>query len=333
MKKIQVLMSTYNGGKYLREQLDSVLGQDCEKRGLARFSLTVRDDGSVDDTQKILQEYQEKYPDRLQWVQGKNCGVIRSFFELLRTADTDADFYALSDQDDFWMADKLSSGILSFERVGKADGRRLSEKHMDKEIPRLYCCRPRLVDVNLSELPAGIKRPPVRPGFGNALIENVVTGCTVVINRELRDLVVRGLPEFTVMHDRWLYLTASCFGEVIYDETPHICYRQHGENVVGANNSRIAEWKERLSGFYRKRHDISYQTAEFVRIYGGLVENGDYESADREYANECLRLAKNLVTAKHSFRQRMRILRENKLYRQRQGDNRIFKILLLLGIY
>lgn len=321
MKKIQILMSTYNGEKYLREQLDSILGQDCEKKGLAKFSLLVRDDGSFDNTQKILQEYQKNYPDRLRWVQGENCGVIRSFFELLQNADRDADFYALSDQDDFWMPDKLGSGILSLERAGT------------EEVPRLYCCRPKLVDAELLELPSGIKRPPVRVGFGNALIENVVTGCTAVINKTLRDLVVERLPEFTVMHDRWLYLVASCFGEVLYDETPHICYRQHGGNVVGTNSSRLAECRERLAGFHGKRHDISRQAAEFVRIYGSLPEKGRYVFADSKKAAENLHLAKRLVEAKHSFRKRIGLVKGNQLYRQRQGDDRVFKILILLGYY
>lgn len=333
MKKIQILMSTYNGEKYLREQLDSILEQDCEKKGLAKFSLFVRDDGSVDNTQKILLEYQEKYSDRLQWVQGKNCGVIRSFFELLQNADTNADFYALSDQDDFWMPDKLSSGILSLEKAEANHDRKVSESHIDMEVPRLYCCRPRLVNADLLELPSEIKRPPVRAGFGNALIENVVTGCTVVMNQTLRNLVVRQLPAFTVMHDRWLYLVASCFGEVIYDETPHICYRQHGRNVVGTNSSRTSEWKERLTGFHRKRKDISRQTAEFVRIYDFMTMESGYEFADRKKAEANLHLAKDLAAAKHSFIQRIRLVRENKLYRQRLNDNKIFKILILLGRY
>lgn len=327
MKKIQVLMSTYNGEKYLQEQLDSILEQDCEKKGLASLSVLVRDDGSADGTQKILQEYQKKFPDRLHWVQGENCGVIRSFFWLLRNADTDADFYALSDQDDFWMPDKISSGIVSLVEAKSYDG------HTDREVPRLYCCRPRLVDAELSELPSEIKRPPVRAGFGNALIENVVTGCTVVMNRTLQRLVVRQFPEFTVMHDRWLYLVASCFGEVIYDETPHICYRQHGGNVVGTNSSRVAEWKERLMGFCRKRHDISRQAAEFVRIYGFMASESGYGAADRKSAEENLYLAGELAAARHSLFRRIRLVRENKLYRQRKNDNRIFKLLVLLGSY
>ena len=89
MKRIQVLMSAYNGAVYIREQLDSILGQDCEELGMAELSVFIRDDGSSDGTQEILEEYEKKYPKQIHWVQGKNKGVIGSFFELLKEADVD----------------------------------------------------------------------------------------------------------------------------------------------------------------------------------------------------------------------------------------------------
>ena len=178
-----------------------------------------------------------------------------------------------------------------------------------------------------------IKRPKLRQDFGNALIENVVTGCTAIINSSLRKLIVMELPEFTVMHDRWLYLTASCFGTVLYDETPHICYRQHGGNVVGTKNSRFAEFKERLSRFNGKRHDISRQTEEFLRIYGDLSrENLRRFCSDRKTA-ACLQLAKSLLDARHSLRKRASLVKSGRVFRQRSHDNTIFKALILLGIY
>lgn len=321
MKKIQILMSTYNGTKYLKEQIDSILKQDCEELGIARFSLFVRDDGSVDGTQKILQEYEKKYPERICWVQGKNQGVICSFFELLKNADENADYYAFSDQDDYWMPDKLSSGIRYLEKV------------KDSERPNLYCCRPKLVDERLQELPEGIKRPPVRPAFENALIENVVTGCTIVMNQMLRKMIIMDLPQFTPMHDRWLYLVASCFGNVIYDETSHICYRQHGGNVVGTSSSPIAELKERLSRFGGKRHDISRQTNEFLRIYGDLSKENLKQYKEDQEVHARLQLARNLADARHSVFSRAKLVKSNRLYRQRKNDNRIFKLLILLGSY
>lgn len=321
MKKIQVLMSTYNGAAYLREQLDSILGQDCGELGIAKLSLFIRDDGSGDGTQGILKEYERKYPEQVHWVQGENRGVIKSFFELLQKADEGADYYAFSDQDDYWMSDKLSSGVRLLERVG------------NEGTPALYCCRPKLTDEHLEEFTDSIKRPPVCPSFGNALIENVVTGCTAILNPSLRRLLVAELPEFTTMHDRWFYLVASCFGTVIYDETPHICYRQHGGNVVGTKNSRFAELKERLSRFWGKRHDISRQTEEFLRIFGDLSKENlqQFQSENKVSAN--LGLAGSLAAARHSFRKRAKLVRSGSLCRQRNYDNKVFKVLILLGLY
>jgi len=321
MKKIQVLMSTYNGAMYLREQLDSILKQDCGELGTAELSVFVRDDGSSDGTQDILKEYEKKYSEQVRWVQGKNKGVISSFFELLQKADESVDYYAFSDQDDYWMPDKLSSGIRLLDQAG------------DKETPALYCCRPKLVDEHLRELTESIKRPPVCPSFGNALLENVVTGCTAILNASLRKLVAAELPKFTVMHDRWLYLAASCFGIVVYDETPHICYRQHGGNVVGAKSSRYAELKERLARFWGKRHDISRQTEEFLRIFGDLSKENLQQFQPEKKVSANLGLAENLVDARHSLGKRASLVKSGRLRRQRHCDNKIFQALLLLGIY
>ena len=108
-------MSTYNGEKYLREQIDSILEQDCERFGKAEIKLLVRDDGSKDTTLDILKEYADNYPDKIQYYQGENAGVIKSFFELIQKADDTADYYALADQDDYWMPGKLSAGIDKIE--------------------------------------------------------------------------------------------------------------------------------------------------------------------------------------------------------------------------
>ena len=320
MKKLQILMSTYNGKAYLREQLDSVLQQDCKQKGLVKLQLLVRDDGSKDGTQKILQEYAVRYPQEVRWYQGENCGVIQSFFELMKKTEK-ADFYAFSDQDDFWMPDKMSSAIQIIEKYGK-------------NRPFLYCCRPKLVDAELNAITSAMKRPAMRPSFGNALLENIVTGCTAVMNEELRALVAVRFPQFTVMYDRWFYLAASCFGRVYYDETPHICYRQHGGNVVGVNSGRWKEFYGRLRLFWGKRHDISRQAEEFIKIFGALPEREDLKEyrGDAKSAS-CLKLAKELVEGRKGFSKRLRLVKGKRLFRQRGMDDFIFRMLILLGIY
>jgi len=314
-------MSAYNGKRYLREQLDTILSQDCEREGLAGWRLVVRDDGSLDGTQKILEEYARKYPKKIRWVQGKNRGAIRSFFSLLKGVG-EAEYYAFADQDDYWMPDKMSAAI------------RMLDRYQDCKVPHLYCCRPKLVDAHLRELPSQINRAGVRPSFANALVENIVTGCTVVMNGALRTLVTAELPRFTLMHDRWLYLTAECFGTLDYDESSYICYRQHGNNAVGTNTRKSKEWKERLLQFRRKQNGISRQSKEFLRIFGDLEAREDLKGyrTDR-HVIASLSLARDLAEGKTSFAKRVALLQKGELYRQRKMDDRIFQILILLGIY
>lgn len=317
MKVVQVLMSTYNGEKYLNVQLDSILAQDCESLLKIKVKLLVRDDGSTDRTQEILQEYAARYPERLTWYQGENVGVIDSFFDLVSHSDDSACYYALSDQDDYWEPEKLRVGCEYVEKVQH-------EQQNDK--PYLYCCRPRLVDENLQELSSRIKRPPMRPSFQNALVENVVTGCTIVMNSSLRDMVKANPPQYTVMHDWWFYLVASSFGEIYYDETPYIRYRQHGGNTVGTNVSRYKEFKDRVVRFKGNRHNISNQLKEFLRIYG------DAQTGDKQAA-QSIALARTLVESKKSLAKRVKLVAGGNIYRQRRGDDYIFRLILLSGSF
>ena len=103
MSTIQVLMSAYNGEKYIGEQIDSILAQDCGNKGLADVKLLIRDDGSSDSTRDILEQYVVNYPSQVSWYHGDNKGVIKSFFDLLDKSVDEAAYYAFADQDDYWM--------------------------------------------------------------------------------------------------------------------------------------------------------------------------------------------------------------------------------------
>ena len=308
MKTIQILMSTYNGEKYLKEQIESILTQDCQKFGIASFTLKVRDDGSGDGTAQILQEYADKYPEIISWYQGENVGVIKSFFDLMSQADA-CDYYAFADQDDYWMPEKLTRAIEKLQEL-------------PEEKPLLYCCRPKLVDADLHTIESAIDRSSVRPAFENAMIENIATGCTEVFNRSMHEMVVREFPKFTVMHDWWLYLVATCFGEMIYDEDSYICYRQHGGNVLGTKTSHLEEFKMRIARYKKNRGNISRQLGELVRIFGQQYPE-----------NEKMLLAKEMLQVKKSFPARVRFLKKAGIYRQRKMDDRIFRWILRMGSY
>lgn len=213
MYRVQVLLSTYNGRGHLAELLDSVLAQ----RGV-KVEVLVRDDGSTDATPELLSEYALRAPVRV--VRGENVGVVSSFFWLLGHAARDVDAVALADQDDVWLPGKLLRALQMLERV-------------PAQRPALYCSRQTLADANLRPLrvSTGARRGP---SFGNALVENVVTGCTAVLNPPGLCVAAQEVPGVAHMHDWWLYQVISALGDVIYDDVPSVLYRQHGGNVVGS---------------------------------------------------------------------------------------------------
>lgn len=247
-------MSTYNGEKYLREQLDSILAQTY-----SNIEILIRDDGSKDATLEILEEYAKKQK-KITYIEGKNYGAAKSFFQLLKKVDKKADYYAFSDQDDIWEIDKIERAVKWLEKLEK---QRIISK-TEKEIPIMYCSALKVVDQQKNVLYIeGKERRTKDLSFGNALVENCCTGCTIVINQKLQRMVAEKRIPKCSMHDWWLYMIASCFGKVIYDRKPCIQYRQHGENVVGVEYSRIDKLKKKIRGFHKGRNVISYQLMEF----------------------------------------------------------------------
>lgn len=299
MKKVQVLISTYNGEKYLVEQLESILKQDYEN-----ISILIRDDGSSDKTIEILERYTRQYSS-IQFYKGSNIGVINSFFDLFKNADPTADYYSLSDQDDVWLSNKISRAVEMLEMID------------DENKPLLYCGRTTLVDNHLQPIQSSIKPHVVTPSFGNALVENVCTGCTSVMNRQLQHIVKEHIPEFTIMHDWWLYLSASAFGEVIYDNVSCILYRQHDKNVIGTQTTYYREFIKRIRNFNNNQGRISKQLRGFLKVYQ-LDDNKNT-------------LINYVIHSKKRLSYRFGILRCKEIYRQRTMDNVIFKVLFLLG--
>ena len=297
MEKVQVLMSTYNGERYIEEQINSILQQDYSE-----IYLLIRDDGSTDKTVNVLKRFAEDNK-RITFYQGDNIGVINSFFDLLSNADPEMDFYSLSDQDDVWKTDKITKAVENLNRI--------------KHLPSMYCCDTILVDDNLNQLDYKIKKGLKKPGFGNALGENICTGCTCVLNRQLRDLVIKDKPNNIVMHDWWIYLCASRFGKVIYDENAYIYYRQHGGNVIGTRSNYLDEFRYRIRNYKKRRGQLVKQALEFQRIFNVVATE-----------NELLYW---ILWAKKRPFYRIKILFTNKIYRQRRLDNAIFKILFLFG--
>lgn len=259
MDNVKVLMSVWNSASnpYWKEQLASIHAQEG-----VDVSLLVRDDGSSDSTISVLQ--QEREAGRLDWYQGENLGPARSFLDLLSHAH-DADFYAFSDHDDVWLPEKL--------RVA-------TEALRDAKGPALYFCQTKLVDAQLQPL----TQVPIHPRltYGEALMYQFIGGCTMVMNEALRRVVTTYQPRYLRMHDIWIYDIALAIGaKVVFDSTPHILYRQHGNNSVGQSGSRRAQWRDRWQHLRRGEHIRRRTAEELLQGFGSLMTQKNRELTER----------------------------------------------------
>jgi rhamnosyltransferase len=245
-------MSTYNGEKYLREQIESIINQ----RNID-IKILVRDDGSTDGTLDILEEY--KRLGILDYYTVPNLKPAMSFMDLIFNT-TDADYYAFCDQDDYWMPEKL------IEAVKKLNG--------NNDKPSLYFSKALLVDERLKEIKH--KGYPIRAyTFGEALIKNNATGCTMVFNKTLLSSVKKYQPKFISMHDHWIYLVCLALdGVVYYDTNSYILYRQHSNNVVGGRRSIVEEYGNKFKMLVN-RDMTRYRIAKELK-------NGFYDLINQE---------------------------------------------------
>lgn len=300
-KKAQILLSTFNGEKFLSELMDSLLNQSYPN-----IEILMRDDGSSDDTLAILDKYANHYPS-VKVICGKNLGVIQSFFELLRLSSLEAEYIAFCDQDDVWEKDKISRAVRFLEQYST-------------DVPLLYCSRVTLVDENLSII--GRSQIPKRgPSFENALVQNIATGCTIVINRISRELLMKEIPKIVRMHDWWMYLVVSAFGNVVYDVEPRILYRQHSSNVIGYKKSAIARWLARIQRFLKSGRLclVTEQANEFRRIYGSLLPEEKKVVLDR------------FIDGRKSLVGRLQYALSGDAYRQSMVDDIILRLLIIIN--
>ena len=222
---IAILMATYNGEKYLREQIDSILSQTYRD-----WHLFIHDDGSEDGTIVILKEYKDKHPTRITIMdyplQG---GACRNFLGMLERVE--ADYYMFCDQDDVWLPKKIEMSLRAMYEMEKEY----------KGIPIIVNTDLMVVDNNLGMIAhsfweyEGIYPEFIRGYYDNAAV-NSVTGCTMLFNSKVKELMPNPSKN-TLMHDTWLTLsTYANYGKVVYLQERTVNYRQHGSNVLGARD-------------------------------------------------------------------------------------------------
>lgn len=216
--KVAILMSTYNGEKYLSDQINSIINQKYDK-----WNLYIRDDGSSDNTVAIINSFCKK-DKRIHLLKDKRSrlGPKNSFFTLLR--DIEADCYFFSDQDDVWKSTKIGNML----------------KYVDYSEPQVIYCGLQCTDSNL--IPVDMKMNNIVGTLNgkNRFVANDIPGCTMAINQKLRKLFLKGnyWNQNIMMHDWWLALIGESFGNIVFLDQKLVYYRQHGNNTLGAGKNR-----------------------------------------------------------------------------------------------
>jgi glycosyltransferase involved in cell wall biosynthesis len=241
---VAILLCSYNGERFIREQLDSIRSQTHEN-----WKVWVSDDGSSDGTLEILSEYRQAWgPDRLEVVRGPSRGFAANFLSVVCRPEIQADYFSYADQDDVWKSDKLARALDRLQLLGP-------------DSPSLYCSRTRLVDEGGA--PLGLS--PLftqKPDFRNALVQNVGGGNTMVFNAEARRILLAAGPDLNVVaHDWWTYVAISAAGgRIVYDPEPTLLYRQHGGNLIGSNQgfaARLSRLRLLMQGQLRRWIDAN----------------------------------------------------------------------------
>ena len=304
---VHILLATYNGGRFLAEQLSSIARQTHTD-----WTLTVSDDGSTDDTLNIVAQFAEQVSQPVTVLKGPCQGSsTRNFFRLIQQAQFKdvSDLFAFCDQDDVWLDDKLARAV-SWHLKNTANS------------VRLYCGITQFVDENLKPigLSPGIKRAP---SFSNALVQNIASGNTMVMNKSVMLALKKVQPKHSVWHDWTTYLVATAMGGLVwFDRTPSLLYRQHARNVIGSNDGARAQIR-RLIPLFQGR--FKHWTDENMKaLY-------DIRKMTTASAQE-LHLKFEEIRGAHLPWIRIKKWRESNIRRQTKGSNSTLALALIFGL-
>ena len=300
--KIAILMSTYNGHRYLDEQMKSLESQTLKYN----MTVYVRDDGSGDDTIKIIEKWGKKLDIVL--YKGKNVGPAKSFWELFMNPDIQADYYAFCDQDDVWDQDKLEKGVEALKK--------------EKE-EALWCSNCRIIDGNdkviLKEMNAH------KPNFSiiSQLVCGTTQGCAMVLNNALRKYISEKRIEEIPMHDFVVLTYAIAKGSVIYDKIPSFSYRVHDSNVVAKEGKCILKKIcSTIEHWFSEKH--RNEVSKFAKkLY---IDNKNY--MDKETQD----FIKELLGSKNSIIQRIKLINNPRCDSDNKKGLRSFRIRTVLGV-
>lgn len=296
------MMATFNGDKYLDEQLTSI-----EKQTYKNWQLVVSDDGSSDKTLDIIKKFQTSQPlNKVIIRKGPQKGAASNFISMLGNSQIKGTYYGFSDQDDIWLPNKLEVAVAQIESIEEND------------LPVLYCGR----TINVNEDLHKVSESPLfvfPASFRNALVQSIAGGNTMIFNHALKRKCESFYPEVPV-HDWWLYLLATGMGGIVhYDKEPYVLYRQHPNSLIGGNYSlidRLKNIKRIFNGDFKR--SIDQMVDALTQVESNLInENKDIFSLFK-----LMRVTK--------LRDRIRFMLTAGIYRQTlRGTISLFVALLL----
>lgn len=289
-KKVAILMSTYNGEKYISDQINSIINQTYQS-----WHLFIRDDGSTDNTRKIITKFCRR-DDRITLFYDRvNLRPARSFLTLITKID--ADFYFFSDQDDYWLKDKMQ---IMLDKIIKRDNTQ----------PQLVYCNLKCVDENLKPKKYGFDNLIGKISGINRFIGNDMPGCVMLFNKATRDLTKKYTVDFTniVMHDWWIAIIAQTFGNITFINKRLIYYRQHGNNTLGAGKAGSTFKKMFQKGLIKKQENLVKQS--FLQdmcfrksFYSILPDNVVYLLDQMSKCSNCFFIYRIFFLKKYNFKQ------------------------------
>lgn len=298
-KKVAVLISSYNGEKYLKEQLDSILRQTYQN-----IEIVIRDDGSKDETAEIIKSYQKEH-DNIILQEGENLGFLKSFFKLLEFEN--ADYFAFCDQDDVWLENKIE---LAVQALNQADDTK----------PNMVFGNSDYYDETMHLIGKGENHKTF--SFKNSLYECVAQGMTMTINNEARKTILANIPEKCLFHDWWTYMICSGMGNVLYSDETIVKYRRLPKNATAEGQSifKIFAWriKNLLTGDGMK--NIRAQQLEYKHRFYDKISNENQKILDI-FVQEKYNFLKAIQKAFYPHKLRRKLI-----------DDIMVRILFMLGI-
>ena len=278
MEKIDILLATYNGEKFVKEQIESILNQTYEN-----FNLIISDDASTDNTLNILEEYEKKDTRIKIFKKEKNKGLIDNFEFLLKNVTSD--YFMFSDQDDIWKKDKIEKSI----------------NKLKEESSGLVYTDLEIVDEKLNVIyPSYWKYKQIYKkiikynNFEALYLNNFVTGCTILAkSKYINDILPLPRNSKFVLHDYWTALIISAKDKISYVEEPTIQYRQHKNNRVGSSRK-----SDQLENFEDLRNLFIKVKIEHFEVFKENIEKIKTKELSK-YTNEALKYFENLKKVKY----------------------------------